>query len=271
MWKPSRRSAVASVVFAPRSAFVNRRVGGRVSTWTTRKCERPSQRRIAVLADGTANAAAIATAKRASGITSVRRHGTARSTRASMRARTRGARSGSAGQSTRRLTANNSRSSSAIVSSKLLSETTERARDARLDRAAPDPERCRGFLLGQVEEVHARDHEPVVFGQGLDRRHHLVATLRGESGILGGRDRAPRALLPGSAQRQARTAPGQAPPVVRLVRHDPKQPGPKRLAAPKATDRAERLHERVLGCLLGVGRRTGDQVGRAEGDSLVSV
>src|SRR5437764_24325 len=82
----------------------------------------------------------------------------------------------------------------------------------------------------------------------------LAAGLGGEGGILGGRDRAPRALLRGRAQRQVRAAACQPATIAGLVRDDLQQPGPKGLATPEAPDCAKGLDEAVLRGFLRVGR-----------------
>ena len=94
--------------------------------------------------------------------------------------------------------------------------------------------------------------------------------LAAEQSRLGGRDRVPRAVCSGHAQREGIAPAGRTSAVVRLVRDDAQQPGPKRRAAAEAAERAIGLDEAVLDGLLGVGGAPAEQVGGAKGESLVS-
>ena len=94
--------------------------------------------------------------------------------------------------------------------------------------------------------------------------------LAGEEGRLGGRDRVPRAVCNGHAQREGFAPAGRTAPVARFVRDDAQQPGSKRRAAAKAAEGAVGLDEAVLDRLFGIGRVPAEQVGGAKGESLVS-
>src|SRR5262249_42726460 len=139
---------------------------------------------------------------------------------------------------------------------------------SRLDGATAAVERRRGLLLRELEQVAAREDEPVALGQGVQRRDQGLVPLRAEERRLGGRGRVPRGRAR-RAERELLPPAGRAPPVPRLVRDDPQQPRPERRAAPEAAERAVRLDEPVLRGLLGVGGVAGEQVGGAEGDPLV--
>src|SRR4029079_5348504 len=83
--------------------------------------------------------------------------------------------------------------------------------------------------------------------------------------------RVPRGLLGRRAQREAGPAAGGAAPGARLVGDDAQQPRPEGRALAEAAERAPRLDETVLRCILRVARVAGDHVGGAEGDALVCV
>src|SRR5438270_503726 len=81
-----------------------------------------------------------------------------------------------------------SRSSSGIG----LPQAIERARRARLDGAPSEPEDRGGLVLGELEEVAARDHEPLWLRKCVDRRQQQLAPLAVEKRRLGGGGRLPR-------------------------------------------------------------------------------
>ena len=57
-----------------------------------------------------------------------------------------------------------------------------------------------GLLLAQVEQVAAREDQPVVVAQPLERREQLGALLGGDGPPLGRRSRVPRGKLVGRAE-----------------------------------------------------------------------
>src|SRR5204863_3595979 len=124
-------------------------------------------------------------------------------------------------------------------------------------------------VLGQTEEVSARDDEPVLLGEPVDGVQQQIATLEPEDSRLGGRGRVPRADLPRGTQRERIATPRGTPTVARLVRDDGEEPWSKRLAAAKPAERAERLYEAVLRRFFRIRDRPRDQVGDLECDSLV--
>ena len=110
----------------------------------------------------------------------------------------------------------------------LPAQPLERARGARLHGARLDAERGGGLGLGELEQVAAAEHEPVVVAQPRQRAEQRRARL------------APRARSPRPSRRRAAAAtpqrqraapPGRAAPVARLVGDDRQQPRPQRLAA----------------------------------------
>src|SRR5204862_4986472 len=123
----------------------------------------PKKRRTAPRDCGTANAAPTASTASATASATRRRH----ARRPASRARTRARRSGVAGKSTASASARSSRSSSGIARH-LLPQARERARQPRLDRADRDGERRRRLLVRQVEEVPARDDQPVLLREDVD-------------------------------------------------------------------------------------------------------
>ena len=158
----------------------------------------------------------------------------------------------------------------AHASASRLSRRRARAR-ARRDLTVPRriPERGRGLLLGELEQVAAGDRVAVVVGQPLDRREQPLLVLARDERRLGGRDRVPRAGLVDRAQDEPLAAARRAAAVASLVGDDPQQPRLERRAAPEAPERALRLDESVLRGLLGVGGVARQQVRRAERDPLI--
>src|SRR5262245_36193841 len=233
--------------------------GGSFSTPTMLTPSSPRKRRIAERAGGTAKAMPTATAATtnatASGFAQERRG------RTDSRAWTPGQRSRSAGRSTWAARPRRSRSSSAILLlPELCAQPLERSREPRLDRAAANPERGRGLLLREVEEVPVREYQPVALAEPADRCEQLLPPLRVHERRLGGRGRVPRGRVRRSSEREPLPPPGRAAAVPRLVCDDPEQPRPKRRACPEAAERAVRLHEPVLRSLLRVGLVAGDEV-----------
>jgi hypothetical protein len=75
--------------------------------------------------------------------------------------------------------------------------------------------------------------------------------------------------LPPRRQAQRDPAGRRAPAVPGLVGDDAQHPGPKGGVGAEAPEGVERLHEAVLGGLLGLGGRAGDQVRGSKRDRLV--
>src|SRR5919108_5271580 len=103
----------------------------------------------------------------------------------------------------------------------------QRARQARLDRAFGDAERRGGLLDVQIQEVAARDHEPVVLAERTDGLEQPPALVARAGHPLGGWGRLPQAEALGEAELQAVPPSGRPQAVASLVGHDPQQPGPE--------------------------------------------
>ena len=82
-----------------------------------------------------------------------------------------------------------------------------------LDRAAAEREHARRLVLAELEQIAAREDEPVLLAQPLERREQLGALLRGEYPPLRGRSRAPRKLV-----RRAKGEPSRRPSARRRLR-----------------------------------------------------
>ena len=126
-----------------------------------------------------------------------------------------------------------------------------------------------GLFLAEVEQVAAREHEPVVLAQLLERGDQRCPLLGGDCPPLGRRSRVSRGKLVCGAQGEPLAPARGAAAVARLVRDDREQPRAKRRAAPEARQRAPGLRQADLGGVLGVGGVAGDQVRGAESDLLV--
>ena len=138
----------------------------------------------------------------------------------------------------------------------------------RLRGPGRDPERGGRLALGQAEQVAQRDDPPLVLAERRQRRSDLGVRLPADDLELrgaGDRDVA-RALVRGGAGRRSPDrgdgavreplAPSAGPDAVPcLVAHDREQPGPERRTGPEPVQREVRLHEPLLGGVLGVGAR----------------
>ena len=163
------------------------------------------------------------TTKAATEMARRRRSGGRRAGSASSRARTRAATSGVSGHST---ASSPSRCSQAHSSA----SSRASARDNR-DLTVPgrQPERGRGLLLGQPEQVAGRRPTcAVLLAEPVDRREQPLALLAARSAASGdGTASAEGALLVQVRSDRPRRA-SRAPPVARLVGDDRQQPGPER-------------------------------------------
>ena len=147
----------------------------------------------------------------------------------------------------------------------------ERPREARLDRARAHAERRRRLGLGELEQVAAADHRPVVLAQAADRVEQRGPALAGEERRLRGGGRLPgRARLARGAEGQRGPAAGRAAAVAGLVGHDREQPWPQRLAGAEAPERAAGLDQPLLRGVLRVRGVARDEVGGPEGDLLMA-
>ena len=103
----------------------------------------------------------------------------------------------------------------------------------------------------------------IALGQGGHGGEDGARLDTGDGGVLGhGGD---VGTAPGGDHREAGSAAARTPPVLRLVGHDAHQPGPQRRVGPEPVERMERLHERLLDGILGVGGRAGHGVRQPNG------
>src|SRR5205823_14730215 len=100
-----------------------------------------------------------------------------------------------------------------------LPQPFERSGSARLDGAAADPERSRGFLLGQREQVAALEDEPLPVRKLLDRVEEAPALGGCDGQLLGRGGRLTRGAR-GRAKREPLAPTGTAAAVTGLVRGD---------------------------------------------------
>ena len=100
--------------------------------------------------------------------------------------------------------------------------------------------------LRELQEVAAGDREAALLGEPVHGVEQAGPGLAAEQSRLGGRDRVPRAVCSGHAQREGIAPAGRTSAVARLVRDDAQQPGPKRSAAAEAAERAIGLDAAVL-------------------------
>src|SRR5262249_33739887 len=124
-----------------------------------------------------------------------------------------------------------------------------------------------GLLLRELEEVTAREYIAVVVAQALDRGQEPLPTLDRERSLF--RILARRAGLRRRTQRQRGASAASTTAISGLIGDERQQPRKEGLAAAEAAECAVRLHERVLGRLLGVGRVACDHERRTEGERLV--
>jgi hypothetical protein len=148
-------------------------------------------------------------------------------------------------------------------------ESIERAREPRLDSPASPTQHLGGLGLRQLEEVPARDHQAILFPQGLDGGEQRLLLFPAAQCRLGGGGRLPRGSLRSRAQYEAGAATRGPAPVAGFVGHDLENPGTKRCAGPKAAECVVGLHETFLGCVFRLGRVSDDEVRRTECDPLV--
>src|SRR4051794_28621426 len=155
----------------PRPASSGRcSAGGSVSTTSIFAAPRWKKRRIAPRDCGTARAAAIAAAANAAATAGQRRR-LLRAARSSRKC-------GVSGQSTSSCLSSRARSIR-------LPQPFERAVRTRLDGAEPDVERGGGLLLGELEQVAAREDVAGLVGQLLELGEQVRALVGVEDGLLG--------------------------------------------------------------------------------------
>ena len=131
------------------------------------------------------------------------------------------------------------------------------------------PSAARGLLLGELEEVTACDHEPVLLAELVDGREQLLPLLRVDGGRLGGGGRLPRGRRRNRPQREVGAAARGPAAVAGFVGDDLEDPRPKRRAGPEAVQRRPGLHEPLLGGILRIRGAPGDEVRRAKRDPLI--
>jgi hypothetical protein len=151
-----------------------------------------------------------------------------------------------------------------------LAQSTEGARQARLHGSARDPQHLGRFGLWQVEQVPRDDDLAVVvaeIGQGAQERE---PRLLDEDRRLGRWGRIGRAAVLDGPKREPGSPVRGAAAVACLVRDDPQEPRPKRRPRSEPRECAIRLHERLLGRVLGVVRSARDEMRRSDGDVLVA-
>src|SRR5467141_132286 len=74
-----------------------------------------------------------------------------------------------------------------------LAQPLERTRQARFDGSLRDAERGGSLLAAELEEVPARDHQPVVVAEVVDEGQEPVPLIRRQDSRLGGWGCIPRA------------------------------------------------------------------------------
>ena len=143
------------------------------------------------------------------------------------------------------------------------------ARDRRdFTRPGWDLQRGRGLGLRQAGEVAERDDRAIPLVQPAECGTQLARGDLAQGEVLGRSRR-------GSADRgrphgEALPPAPAAAPVAGLVGDDLHQPGPQRAAVLEPAQRAERLHERLLGDILGLALRSADGEGGAQRRPLVA-
>src|SRR5207342_2549288 len=139
----------------------------------------------------------------------------------------------------------------------LVTQSPEGAREPRLHGPGPDRQRSSGLGLRELEQVAVGDDQPLRLRETLDGPEQRLP-------FLAPRGRVPRAAVLREPNREPLAPAHRPPPVLRLVGHDPKDPRPERLAGPEPVERVERLHERLLCGVLGLGGASRDQPCGAE-------
>src|SRR5712691_10380475 len=147
----------------------------------------------------------------------------------------------------------------------------ERARQARLHGSLRDAERGRGLLAAELEEVPARDHQPVVVAEVVDEGQEPLPLIRRQDRRLGGWGRIPRAEVLRQAKVQVLATSRRARAVASLIGDDAQQPRSGFGARAEGVQGPVGLEHAFLRGVLRLGGGSGDYVSDSERDLLVSL
>jgi hypothetical protein len=154
--------------------------------------------------------------------------------------------------------------------SHLLAQPAERSREAGLDRAPRQPERLGRLSLGHLEEVARPDDLAVLIAKSVQGHEQGSPGLAGEDRRLGRWSRVERGAVLGRPESETGPAAGRPAPVPGLVGHDSEEPRSEGRSGAEASQRCICLHERILGSVFRIGRRTRHDVRGPDGDIAVA-
>src|SRR5918994_3997207 len=149
-------------------------------------------------------------------------------------------------------------------------QALECSREPRLDGSSRATQDRGRLLFGEAQEVAAADSPPRFLAQAAQGLEQLYPPLRRQNRRLGGGRAILRRVFPRRAQEQTDATGGRPALVSGLVGDYREQPGPEMGARPEPSQGAIRLHEGLLGRLLGLRSVACDEVSGTEGHLLVA-